>query len=86
VLNSGDQDARLQDALKLMSSRTAGFHERVLTPMSLAAQLERVQDLLASQYRVAWKPGGDPRQVKIEVKVKRPNMKVVQAMRISTNW
>jgi hypothetical protein len=45
-----------------------------------------VQDLLASQYRVAWKPGGDPRQVKIEVKVKRPNMKVVQAMRISTNW
>jgi hypothetical protein len=86
ALNSGDQDARLQDALKLMSSRTAGFHERVLTTMSIAAELERVLDLLASQYRVAWKPGGDPRQVKIEVKVKRPNTKVVQAMRISTNW
>jgi hypothetical protein len=54
--------------------------------MSIAAQLERVRDLLASQYRVAWKPGGDPRQVKIEVKVKRPDMKVVQAMRISTAW
>jgi hypothetical protein len=86
VLNSGDQDARLQDALKMMSSRTAGFHERVFTTMSIAAQLERVQDLLVSQYRVAWKPGGDPRQVKIEVKVTRPNMKVVQAMRISTAW
>jgi hypothetical protein len=54
--------------------------------MSIAAQLERVQSLLASQYRVAWKPGGDPRQVKIEVKVKRPDTRVVQAMRISTNW
>jgi len=86
VLNPRDQDARLQDALKLMSSRTAGFHERVLTTMSIAAQLERVQSLLASQYRVAWKPGGDPRQVKIEVKVKRPDTRVVQAMRISTNW
>ena len=86
VLNSGDQDARLHDALKLMSSRTAGFHERVFTTMSIAAQLERVQDLLASQYRVAWKPGADPRQVKIEVKVKRPDTKVVQAMRISTDW
>jgi hypothetical protein len=86
VLNSGDQDARLQDALKLMSSRTAGFHERVFTTMSIAAQLERVQDLLVSQYRVAWKPGGDPRLVKIEVKVKRPDTKVVQAMRISTSW
>src|SRR5207342_2247921 len=38
VLNSGDQDARLQDALKLVSSRTAGFHERVFTTMSIAAQ------------------------------------------------
>ena len=47
ALNSGDQDARLQDALKLMSSRTAGFHERVLTTRSIAAELERVLDLLA---------------------------------------
>jgi hypothetical protein len=86
VLNSGDQDARLQDALKLVSSRTAGFHERVFTTMSIAAQLDRISEMLTSQYRVAWKPGGDPRQVKIEVKVKRPNTKVVQAMRISTNW
>jgi hypothetical protein len=86
VLNSGDQDARLQDALKLLSSRTAGFHERVFSTMSIAAQLDRVMELLGAQYRVAWKPGGDPRQVKIEVKVKRPGTKVVQALRISTAW
>src|SRR5262249_5647498 len=86
VLDSSNQDARLQDALKLLSTRTAGFHERVFSPMSIAAQLERVLDVLSSQYRVAWKPGGDPRQVKIEVKVKRPNTKVVQALRISTAW
>lgn len=58
VLNSGDQDARLQDALKLLSSRTAGVHERVFSAMSIAAQLDHVTELLGAQYRVAWKPGG----------------------------
>jgi VWA domain-containing protein len=86
VLNSADQDARLQDGLKLLTSRTAGFHERVFSTMSIAAQLDRVNDILASQYRVAWKPGADPRQTHIEVKVKRPNTRVVQAQRISTAW
>jgi hypothetical protein len=86
VLDSANQDARLEDALKLLVSRTAGFHQRVFSPMSIAAQLDRVVDLLSSQYRMAWKPGGDPRQVHIEVKVKRPNTKIVQAQRISTAW
>lgn len=86
VLESADQDPRLEDGLKLLVSRTAGFHERVFSTMSIGGQLDRVLDVLSSQYRMAWKPGADPRQVKIEVKVKRPNTKVVQAQRISTAW
>ena len=86
VLNAAEQDSRLQDGLKLLASRTAGLHELVFSTMSIAAQLERAGDLLGSQYRVAWKPGSDPRQTKIEVKVKRGGAKVVQAQRISTAW
>jgi hypothetical protein len=82
----GGQDARLEDALKVLVSRTAGFQERVFSTMAIQAQLMKALDVLSASYRIAWKPGSDPRQVKIEVKVKRPNTKLTQAQRIATAW
>jgi hypothetical protein len=82
----GDRDARLEDALKLLTTRTAGFHERVFSTMAIESQLGRALEVMGSLYRIAWKPGMDPRQAKIEVKVKRPNTKLTQALRLSTAW
>ena len=82
----GQQDARLEDALTVLVSRTAGFHERVFSTMAIQAQLLKALEAISSSYRIAWKPGTDPRQAKIEVKVKRPNTKLTQAQRISTAW
>jgi hypothetical protein len=82
----GQQDARLEDALKVLVSRTAGFHERAFSTMAIQAQLLKALEAISSSYRIAWKPGTDPRQAKIEVKVKRPNTKLTQAQRISTAW
>jgi von Willebrand factor type A domain len=82
----GPEDARLQDALRVLVSRTAGIHERVFSTMAIQAQLMKALDYLSSSYRIAWKPGSDPRQVKIEVKVKRPGATLTQAQRISTTW
>jgi hypothetical protein len=82
----GDRDARLEDALSLLATRTGGFHERVFSTMAIEAQLRRALDVVGSLYRIAWKPGMDPRQAKIVVKVKRPNTKLTQALRLSTAW
>jgi hypothetical protein len=82
----GRQDARLDDALKVLVSRTAGFQERVFSTMAIQTQLLKALESLSSSYRIAWKPGTDPRQTKIEVKVKRPDTKLTQALRISTTW
>jgi hypothetical protein len=82
----GQQDARLEDFLKVLVSRTAGFHERVFSTMAIDTQLRKGLDVLSAGYRLAWRPGMDPRQAKIVIKVKRPNTKVTQALRLSTAW
>jgi len=82
----GPEDTRLQDALRVLVSRTAGIHERVFSTMAIQAQLMRALEYLSSSYRIGWKPGADPRQAKIDVKTKRPNVKLTQAQRISTTW
>jgi hypothetical protein len=86
VQGQGQGDVRLEDAIKLLVNRTAGLHERIYSSMAFETQLRRAVDLLGAQYRVAWKPGTDPRQAKIEVKVSRKDTKVVQAQRLSTAW
>ena len=86
VQGAGQGDVRLEDAIKFLVGRTAGSHERVFSSMAIDTQLRRAIDLLASQYRLSWKPQIDPRQTKIEVKVSRKDAKVVQAQRLSTVW
>jgi hypothetical protein len=86
VQGQGQGDVRLEDAIKLLVNRTAGLHERIYSSMAFETQLRRAVDLLGAQYRIAWKPGTDPRQAKIEVKVSRKDTKVVQAQRLSTAW
>lgn len=82
----GPEDSRLQDALKALAGRNAGLHERVFSTMAIEAQLLKAVDVLSSSYRIAWKPAADPRQAKIEVKVKRPDARMTMAQRISTSW
>ena len=82
----GPEDTRLQDALKVLILRTAGLHERVFSTMAIQTQLMKALDNLSSTYRIAWKPAADPKQAKIEVKVKRSNVRLTQAQRISTTW
>lgn len=86
VKSGGQGDARLQDSIRLLVNRTAGFHERVYSTMALETQLRRATDHLGGQYRLAWKPSVDPRQAKIEVRIGRKDTRVVQAMRLSTAW
>jgi hypothetical protein len=86
VQGGGQGDARLEDSIKLLVGRTAGFHERVFSAMAIDTQLRKAIDLLGGQYRLAWKPQIDPRQTKIEVKVSRKDAKVIQAQRLSTAW
>lgn len=86
VQEGGQGDARLEDSIKLLVGRTAGFHERVFSSMAIDTQLRKALDLLGGQYRLAWKPQADPRQTKIEVKVSRKDTKVIQAQRLSTVW
>lgn len=80
------QDARLQSALEYLAARTAGRHQRVFTTMAAAAQVQHSLDHLNAQYRVAWKPGLDPRQAKLEFKSKRDDTKAISAQRLSTTW
>jgi von Willebrand factor type A domain len=82
----GPEDTRLQDALRVLVLRTAGLHERVFSTMAIQTQLMKALDNLASTYRIAWKPAVDPREAKIDVKVKRSNTRLTQAQRISTTW
>ena len=86
VQGGGQGDARLEDSIKLLVGRTAGFHERVFSAMAIDTQLRKAIDLLGCQYRVAWKPQTDPRQTKVEIKVSRKDAKVIQAQRLSTAW
>src|SRR4051812_20529224 len=41
VIN-GNQDARLEDAVKMLSLRTGGFHERVFSTMAVEGQMQRI--------------------------------------------
>lgn len=86
VQGGGQGDARLEDSIKVLVGRTAGFHERVFSSMAIDTQLRKAIDFLGGQYRLSWKPQIDPRQTKIEVKVSRKDTKVIQAQRLSTAW
>lgn len=81
-----EQDARLQDAVKMLTSRTGGFHERVFSTMAVDGQLLRVVDQLAGQYRASYRPTVDPRAAKIELRTSRKDAKVRMSMRLSAGW
>jgi hypothetical protein len=82
----GEQDARLEDAVKSLTARTGGFHERVFSTMAVEAQLRRVNDMLTSQYRLGYKPTADPRSTPLEIKVTRKDTKARMSQRMSVAW
>lgn len=86
VQGGGQGDARLEDSIKVLVTRTAGVHERVFSAMAVDSQLQKAIGLLEAQYRLSWKPSVDPRQTKIEVRVNRKDTKVVQGQRLSPAW
>jgi len=80
------QDARLEDAVKALTSRTGGFHERVFSTMAVDAQLRRVTDLLGAQYRAAYRPTADPRSAKVELTTSRKGARLRMSQRFSVAW
>ncbi len=85
VIN-GNQDARLEDAVKMLSLRTGGFHERVFSTMAVEGQMQRITALLAGQYRAGYKPTADPRSTKVDIKTARKDVKLKMSQRLSTAW
>lgn len=81
-----DQDPRLENAVRLLTARTAGFHERVFTPMAVETQLRRISDYLGSIYRAAYAPTQDPRTTPLDIAVSRKDAKVKMAQSLSTAW
>lgn len=81
-----ERDGRLQSALEYLAARTAGRHQRVFTTMAAATQVQHSLEHLNAQYRVAWKPGLDPRQAKLEFESKRSDTRAIAAQRLSTTW
>jgi len=82
----GGQDARLEDAVKALTSRTGGFYERVFSTMAVDAQLGKVTDLLGAQYRAAYKPTVDPRAAKVDVTTSRKGARLRMSQRFSLTW
>ena len=75
-----------EDALKALSLRTGGFHERVFSTMAVEAQMRRMSDLLASQYRAGYAPTTDPRSTKVEIRTSRKDVRLKLSQRLSTAW
>ena len=54
--------------------------------MAVDAQLRRITDALAGQYRAAYAPTADPRSTKVDVKVTRKDTKARMSQRLSVAW
>jgi hypothetical protein len=76
-------DARVENMLEFLAKNTAGHFERVLSVTALEKRAPALVALINAQYRVAWQPGGDPRQTKFEFGTTRKGAKVVASQRLS---
>jgi hypothetical protein len=81
-----EQDSALENSIKLLTSRTGGFHERVFAAMAVDTQLRRIVDQLGARYRLAYKPAADPRTAAIEVKTSRKDARVGLSASFGTQW
>jgi hypothetical protein len=54
--------------------------------MAVDAQLRRVTDLLAAQYRAAYRPTADPRSARVEVTTSRKGARLRMSQRFSLAW
>lgn len=79
----GQADSRVENSLEYLATHTAGYFEKVLSITALEKKVATLIAILNAQYRVAWQPGGDPRQIKFEFKSTRKGTKVVAAQRLS---
>jgi len=76
-------DSRVENMLEYLAKHTAGHFERVLAVSALEKRAPALVALINAQYRVAWQPGGDPRQTKFEFTTSRKGAKVVASQRLS---
>ena len=79
----GQADSRVENALEYLANYTAGHFEKVLSVTALEKRAPALVAIINAQYRVAWQPGGDPRQTKYGFKSTRKGTKVVAAQRLS---
>lgn len=76
-------DSRVENLLEYLAKNTGGHFERVLSVTALEKRAPALVALINAQYRVAWQPGGDPRETKFEFKTSRKGAKVVASQRLS---
>ena len=79
-------DARIENSLQLFATQTGGYFDRILSVTAFEKRAPALVALVNTQYRVAWQPGGDPRETKFEFKCSRKGTKVVAAQRMSAVW
>jgi len=79
-------DARIENALEMLAAQTGGFFDRILSITAFEKRAPALVALVNAQYRVAWQPGGDPRETKFEFKCTRKGTKVTSAQRMSAVW
>ena len=70
----------------MLAAQTGGFFDRILSITAFEKRAPALVALVNAQYRVAWQPGGDPRETKFEFKCTRKGTKVTSAQRMSAVW
>ena len=79
-------DARVENSLQLFATQTGGYFDRILSVTAFEKRAPALVAFVNAQYRIAWQPGGDPRETKFEFKCSRKGTKVVAAQRMSAVW
>ena len=82
-LVSQHPESRVENMLEYLAKHTAGYFDRVLSVTALEKRAPALVALINAQYRVAWQPGGDPRETKFEFRTSRKGAKMVASQRLS---
>jgi hypothetical protein len=79
----GQPDARVENMLDTVAKASGGYFDHVLSVTAFEKRAPALAALINAQYRLAWEPSGDPREIKFEFKCTRKDTKVVASERLS---
>lgn len=85
-LSTGHPDARVENELDFLAKHSGGYFDRVLAVTAFEKRAPSLVAIVNAQYTVAWQPGSDPREAKLDFTCHRKGTKVVAAQRLSAVW